>query len=313
MKIESHNLNMQSQHLSYRSILKSELSFESFIYDEPMQLCQPKETDSINQISDTFTTLNSIIQRLFQNLSKKLNQEISTSKNDAIGYTHISLYEKYEEFENVNFSTQGIVKTDKGELNLNLNFSMTRNFAVENKIDIYSEFDPLVINLNGEIPKLDSDTFNFDLDNDGETDQISKLKKGNGFLALDKNNDGDINNGSELFGTKSGDGFKDLKKYDNDNNDWIDENDSIFNKLRVWLKGEDDTKELFALGEVGIGAIYLNSQQSNFTYKTSQNTILGDLKSSGIFLHEDGSVGNIAQIDFTTHKSSEPLAELLGA
>ena len=38
------------------------------------------------------------------------------------------------------------------------------------------------------------------------------MEDGSRFLALDKNNDGIINNGSELFGTESGNGFIDLKK-----------------------------------------------------------------------------------------------------
>ena len=37
----------------------------------------------------------------------------------------------------------------------------------------------------------------------------------------------------KLFGTSSGDGFKDLAEYDEDGNGWIDENDSIFNRLKV--------------------------------------------------------------------------------
>jgi len=311
MKIESHNITMQSQHIEYKSIMESKLSFESFIYDKPVSNNTKKDINPTNSLNSQINTLNSIIQRLFESISQRLNKD--DAKSDAIGYTHISLYERYKECETVDFSTKGIVKTDKGEINLNLNFSMSRSFAVENRVDIYQEFDPLVVNLDGAIPQLDSDTFSFDLDNDGESNQISKLKKGSGFLALDKNSDGEINNGSELFGTQSGDGFADLAMYDKDNNGWIDENDQIFDKLRVWLNGDDDKKDLFALGEVGIGAIYLNSQQTEFTYKTEQNSILGNLKSSGIFLNEDGSVGDIAQIDFTTHPKSEPLSECLKA
>ena len=48
-------------------------------------------------------------------------------------------------------------------------------------------------------------TFKFDLDADGREDEISMLGKGSGFLALDKNGNGKIDDGSELFGTKSGD------------------------------------------------------------------------------------------------------------
>ena len=46
----------------------------------------------------------------------------------------MSFYEKYEEFESLEFSTQGHVVTDKGSINLDLNFSMTRSFAIENSI-----------------------------------------------------------------------------------------------------------------------------------------------------------------------------------
>lgn len=42
-------------------------------------------------------------------------------------------------------------------------------------------------------------------------------------LSLDQNGNGEIDNGTELFGTKSGDGFADLARYDLDYNGWIDE------------------------------------------------------------------------------------------
>jgi hypothetical protein len=101
------------------------------------------------------------------------------------------------------------------------------------------------------------------------------------ILAYDENADGIINQGSELCGTKTGDGFGELAEYDTDHNSWIDENDPIFDKLQIWLKNEQTKeKELVGLGEVGIGAIFLDYAQSEFTYKTSQNDILGQMKSS---------------------------------
>ena len=54
------------------------------------------------------------------------------------------------------------------------------------------------------------------------------------YLAIDANNDGLINDGSELFGTRSGDGFADLAKLDSDGNRWLDEADSQFDRLRIW-------------------------------------------------------------------------------
>ena len=64
-------------------------------------------------------------------------------------------------------------------------------------------------------PELSDQTFYFDLDADGKEEEISVLN-GSGYLALDKNGDGVINDGSELFGTKNGDGFADLARYDED-------------------------------------------------------------------------------------------------
>jgi len=309
MKIQSHNIEMASQHVAYKSMLESTLSFESYITDAPVQ-------NNLKRFDyDTSRTIDDIIQNLMSMLSQRKQALVPTTQEDMVGYTHLSLHEKYEEHESLDFCTQGLIQTDKGSIDFNLNFSMSRNFAVENRIDIYTPFDPLVINLEGDIPALSEKTFSFDLDNDGTNNQISCLKEGNGFLAYDKNEDGKINKGAELFGTKTGDGFAELAQYDEDKNNWIDENDSIFNKLQIWLKNENTKeKELVGLGEVGIGAIFLDSAQSEFTYKTPSNDILGKMKSAGVFLHENGEVGSMAEVDFNIVKEEDkPLAKLLQA
>ena len=318
MKIQSHDVSMQSQSISYKSTIAQELSFSTFF-------TSPQDAESLigkstnetqlkdDEISQRFSfgearTLDSIIQNLFRMLAEKTQKGME--EEPKVGVSRVSFYEKYEEFESLEFSTIGHVQTDKGSIDLNLNFSMSRSFVVENRIDVFSAFDPLIINLDGGIPDLSSDTFSFDLDNDGECDQISKLKAGNGFLVFDKNEDGIVNQGSELFGTITGDGFGELSAYDEDGNRWIDENDSIFNKLQIWLKDEEsDDKELVGLGEVGIGAIFLDSQESEFRYKTQLNQTLGEMKSCGIFLNEDGTCGNVSQIDLASRE--EPLAQLL--
>ncbi|MEA1892311.1 MAG: hypothetical protein U9N33_06315 [Campylobacterota bacterium] len=316
MKILSHMVAMQSQH-SYEKIeLETHMSFSTFFTQERLSTTdETKDADEnnldalSNDINTYYTgsmrTIDAIIQSLIGMLQNKL-EESPEQEQELFGYTHLSLKQRYEEHESLSFSTLGHVKTDKGSLDLDLNFSMSRSFAIENNIDIYSRFDPLIINLDGDIPDLSSDTFSFDLDNDGESDQISMLKSRNGFLALDKNEDGIVNQGSELFGTITGDGFGELSHYDEDSNHWIDENDSIFDKLRIWLKNEDeDDKELVGLGEMGIGAIFLDSSLSEFSYKTNTNQTLGEMKSCGIFLNEDGTCGNISQIDFASRKAEK--------
>ena len=306
MRIESHDIQMQSQH-SFSMKFEEEISFSTMLqYPQKQQvdLIQAPKYDANRNISDMLRTVDEIIASLMTMLQDKF---ANTEEEVPV----VSIYKSYEEHESLSFSTVGKVQTDKGCLDLDLNFNMTRDFAIENRIDIFDSFDPLVINLSGDLPNLSSNTFTFDLDNDGTSEQISKLGIGSGFLALDKNDDGIINQGSELFGTITGNGFSELSKYDLDANNWIDENDSIFDKLRIWLKNEDNNeKELVGLGEMGLGAIFLGSTSSEFTYKTSFNETLGEMKSSGIFLNEDGSVGTVSQIDFASRKNHDDESEV---
>ena len=126
---------------------------------------------------------------------------------------------------------------------------------------------------------------------------MSFVAPGSGFLALDLNGDGKVNNGSELFGPKSGDGFADLAKYDSDGNNWIDENDPIYDKLRIWTKDSDGNDKLLALGEKGVGAVYLGNVDTNFSMKDSGNNLQGQISKTGIFLRENGTAGTINHID----------------
>ena len=203
------------------------------------------------------------------------------------------------------FAAKGTVETEDGQsISLELNFSFSQSFV--SKATIVSEVeqklvDPLVINFSGEMPKFEDDTMSFDLDVDGILDNIKMLKPGSGFLALDKNENGEIDDGSELFGPTLGNGFAELSKYDEDGNGWIDENDSIFNKLRVWSLGESGEMELYTLQQSDIGAIYLGRVPTQFVDHDKAHEARGIIRESGIFLHEsDGHAGSVQHVDFAT-------------
>lgn len=210
--------------------------------------------------------------------------------------------ESYYEQEKMSFTAQGMIKTADGrEINFSVQLNMSREFAQQQNISIRAgdavKIDPLVINFAGSAPQLTSNKFSFDLDLDGKEDQISFIGNGSGFLAIDLNGDGQVNNGGELFGPVSGDGFSELAKYDEDGNQWIDENDSIYDRLRIWTKDPDGKDVLFALGQKGIGAIFLGNINTPFDMKDGDNKLHGQVRDSGIFLRENGSAGTIQQID----------------
>lgn len=213
-------------------------------------------------------------------------------------------YERHEihhESESSQFSAEGLVQTADGrqiaitvELNLSRSFTSTldESFRAGEALK-----DPLVVNFDGPAAQLTRDTFRFDIDADGSEDQISFVAPGSGFLALDVNNDGQVNNGAELFGALSGDGFADLAAYDQDANGWIDESDEVYSRLRIWAKTSSGEDQLLALGEKGIGALYLGRVDSPFAIKDSDNELLGQVRSTGIFLREDGGAGTVQQLD----------------
>lgn len=76
------------------------------------------------------------------------------------------------------------------------------------------------------------------------------------------NGDGCVNNGSELFGTCSGDGAADLAGLDSDGNRWLDEADAAYDTLRVWQRDERGQSTLSSLRERGVGALYLGSSET---------------------------------------------------
>lgn len=206
------------------------------------------------------------------------------------------------ESENTAFSTVGTVRTADGrEINFNVNVGMSRQFQQHYYEDLqlasFEFCDPLVINLDTDVAELSDQTFYFDIDGDGELDEISQLGKNSGYLALDKNGDGVINDGNELFGTSSGNGFADLAKYDEDGNGWIDENDAIWSQLKIWCKDENGNDVLYKLSDKGVGAICLQNVSTDFTLKDQTGQTQGAIRNTGVFLYENGNVGTVQHVD----------------
>ncbi|WDP89634.1 MAG: hypothetical protein HUN04_07830 [Desulfobacter sp.] len=222
--------------------------------------------------------------------------------------------EVHYETEEMEFSSQGKVVTQDGrEIDFSLDLNLDRAFLSrteeETLVHTWKEkvrlVDPLVISLDGRVPELTDTRFEFDLDNDGTAEEISFVAKGSGFLSFDRNGDGKINNGSELFGPGTGNGFGELSAYDEDGNNWIDENDAVFSQLSVWTRDDQGNDVLVSLKEAGVGAIYLDNARTEFSMTGMDNELKGQMKRSGVFLFENGNVGSLGQVDLAA-RAPEP-------
>ncbi|WP_163836054.1 hypothetical protein [Spartinivicinus ruber] len=225
----------------------------------------------------------------------------------------INQYQFFHINEQSQFSATGSVVTADGkkiEFSIGFQVQQTQLFESSSEsIVVQQVVDPLVINFGAETVNLTDTFFNFDLNGDGETEQVSQLGSGSGYFALDQNNNGIVDSGLELFGPQTGQGFAELALYDSDNNLWIDENDPIFQELKLWVQDGSEGGVLKSLAEVGVGAIYLGHTQDDFNLVSKQGVLLGNIKGNGIVLMENGDVKTIQEVDLAIQTNSNQLNE----
>ena len=207
--------------------------------------------------------------------------------------------ERVSESESTNVCGKGMVKTCDGrEIGFDFSVAMKREYERETLSEESGSVqlrDPLVLSFDGKYCELSNERFSFDLDADGSAEWLPGLAGGNCFLVFDRNGNGQADNGNELFGTKSGNGFADLAKLDDDGNGWIDEADSAFSKLALW-SGDS----FRSLAEQGVGALYTAAVDAPFSLKNADNELLGQIRAAGVYLMESGSAGFMQQVDLAT-------------
>lgn len=211
-------------------------------------------------------------------------------------------HDHYQETEHLSVKMQGAVNTADGRnIRFDLSMALSRHYATESTVEMRAGAalkDPLIINFDGQPAQLSLNKINFDLSTKGTpTESITQLNDGSGYLAIDRNANGMIDNGSELFGPQSNHGFGELAQLDSDGNGWIDEADTAFSALRIWQPKSDGTQTLMGMAQLGIGAINTRGVDANFNYKDSSNQQQGQMKQAGVFLFENGRAGSLQQID----------------
>jgi hypothetical protein len=290
-------LHRQSQTLDLNTPMDARARLNMMIIDAMYRAVSGKE---FNVSAPPRSSSDNKIRQL--NLETSAPAQIITSRSGGPGLVY-QRNERYQEQETLRFQAAGVVRTADGrEIDFSVALNMSREFVQESNLQVGAgsqKIDPLVINFDGLGASLSQTRFEFDLDSDGTAEQIATLRPGSGYLALDRNGDGIINNGSELFGPSSGRGFAELAAYDEDGNNFIDEGDSIYHQLRIWMTNDDGSTQLAALGDKNIGAIFLGHVSSPFQLKDAQNNLLGEVVNSGLYLTEDGKTGVVQEINLT--------------
>lgn len=329
MKIEQSNVSLFSSHKKQSEVSESEtLQKWNSEQEAPERFKRPtdrlelsRDFASLKQNKEAVgldgesgdTTLDPKLMRIIRALEaltgKKMDLTMfkkfeggDSGGQQRVGWGVNYNYEHHEVHEEtLDFSAQGNVKTEDGKsIDFSLALSMKNHSEVHESINFKAGdalIDPLVLNFGGDTVTISDIKHKFDLDLDGKSDTFSFVGSGSGFLALDKNKDGTINNGSELFGPTKGNGFKELAAYDSDKNNWIDENDAIFKSLVIWTKDEQGVENLYTLKDKNVGALYLGSANTQFDLNDSNQKTQALLRESSVYLKESGGVGTLQEVD----------------
>ncbi|MCK4974342.1 MAG: hypothetical protein KAR81_03745, partial [Sulfurimonas sp.] len=207
MRIENYSLDLHAKHAETTNV--------SMSFTDELHVQNSKKSEKIESVKDElefmkrlqYELVNELLSRLQPATCRCLPKDFSTKEfisqdMPEFATRTLSITKEYTRSESLDVSMSGCIHTATEQIKIDMNLSFSSTFTQTNTIDKTIFYDPLILSFDGELPNLDTQTFDFDIDMDGESDQISKLKKGSGFLALDKNNNGTIDDGYELFGTQ---------------------------------------------------------------------------------------------------------------
>lgn len=179
----------------------------------------------------------------------------------------------------------------------------------------YGLLSPIILDLDGdgiEMKSIKKSKARFDMNGDGGSDDTGWIGKGDGFLVIDRNNDGLINDVSELsFGAEKANATSDLDALatlDNNGDKVIDAKDARFGELKIWvdadLDGVTDAGELKTLAELGIKSIGLVAQHREGSAKVGENILL----STAVFTRENGSTGTLGNAALAYRPGAVPVS-----
>jgi len=213
----------------------------------------------------------------------------------------ISEFTHHSESERCTFAASGNVCLADGS---------TRQFAVDYEMERSEEstnlrsvamLDPLVVDLIAPAAGLNPQSVDFDLDSDGTAESMRMPSAGSALLFNDRNHNGRADNGSELFGATSGDGFAELAQLDGDGNGWIDGGDTAFADLKVWDLAGDGTSRVRSLADAGVGALATENVATPFTLKEDGASV-GQMRASSVWLGETAGAGTVREVDLAVAK-----------
>ncbi|TXH94509.1 MAG: hypothetical protein E6Q75_12790 [Rheinheimera sp.] len=278
---------------------------------DPQSETESKPSDEQNEDGQQFSAKESIgtVKRILEQLSSgKLlswldgsafdkiqaqQQQIEADAPSPEAPAERTIMEFNYRYQAVEASFAGAVQLEDGSSqSFAFSFSLKESYA---SFSIRQEAvlkDPLILSTTGQSFQWTGASQAFDFFSDGRSAELPTLANGQYYLSYDRNQDGQITQGKELFGPATGQGFAELAALDEDKDGFVDSSDSAWQQLSLWRPGETPT----SLTDAGIGALSAQSVATSFGLYDG-DALLARIARSGIFLAEQGKVGLLQQVD----------------
>jgi hypothetical protein len=273
-------------------------------------------SDGANQLDPHTALLKALLEKLFHVYVQLLNGAVTPADDSAAattanqpadvtpaaaqGGTIAGTSAQISAQEALQFSASGTITTQDGRaFSFALNVGQQSSITLDTSSTVRSGSaakDPLLLTLDGGPAEFAGATVKFQLTPGADAANLPMPVNG-GWLVWDRNGNGQVDNGSELFGPTSGNGFADLAALDSNGDGVLDDSDPLFAQLALWEGRPDGADKLVLLKSLGIGAIMLRNVAAPFNYLDGNGAAMATERRAGVYLREDGQAGLVSQVD----------------
>ncbi|SFD04082.1 hypothetical protein [Pseudoalteromonas denitrificans] len=236
-----------------------------------------------------------------QNIAPGNQTEVVTINNKVfLSDDWLQVTQTHMREQTLNFNLKGEFGINNKNFNVDYQFNLTEKQSSISQIEVSAIQlkDPLIIQYgSASLSGLNGETSQIDINQDQQKDSLPMFSGNVGYLVHDKNQNGQADNGTELFGPNTGSGFNELSKLDQNNNGFIDPEDKAFDKLYIWHVNDSGDEVWIKLSDTKIEGILLNSTETPFNFFDKQNQLQAKMTHSSIALSNSGDVFGVHEID----------------
>jgi len=260
-------------------------------FNETISLVQ---TDLSNKIHPT--TIEVISKDVLSLNNEFIETQVNLGRDTFRSNDRVTVEEWQAHQQELNYNMQGEFNINGKNVLLDYSFHLASNKIQYNsyETDVAALKDPLLVQFGQQGLGDISGQVDFDINQDNKTDKLPTFSGDIGYLVYDKNSNNRADNGSELFGPTTGNGFSELAQLDDNNNGFLDKEDSAYQQLYLW---QPEKNTWLSLAEAEIEAISTVAIATPYTFYNENDEVQAQLRYSSFAISESGRGFGVHHVD----------------